>query len=94
VDPLVAGAYVTTGAGCSFLVAAVVVDGRGPIGATPSAFTAGAAMAVVGTALAIAAFLAGLARVGSAWASIASSFEPGVHRRPRRGRARRSARYG
>ncbi len=33
-------------------------------------------MAVVGTALAIATFLAGLARVGSAWASIASSFEP------------------
>jgi hypothetical protein len=33
-------------------------------------------MAVVGTALAIATFLAGMARVGSAWASIASSFEP------------------
>jgi hypothetical protein len=33
-------------------------------------------MAVVGTAVAIAAFLAGMARVGSAWASIASSFEP------------------
>jgi len=33
-------------------------------------------MAVVGTALAIAAFLAGMAQVGSAWASIASSFEP------------------
>jgi drug/metabolite transporter (DMT)-like permease len=33
-------------------------------------------MAVLGTALAIAAFLAGMARVGSAWASIASSFEP------------------
>jgi drug/metabolite transporter (DMT)-like permease len=31
---------------------------------------------MVGTALAIAAFLAGMARVGSAWASIASSFEP------------------
>ena len=35
-------------------------------------------MAVVGTALAIATFLAGMARVGSAWASIASSFEPVV----------------
>ena len=33
-------------------------------------------MAVVGTALAIATLLAGMARVGSAWASIASSFEP------------------
>ena len=40
------------------------------------AYAAGAAMAVVGTALAIATFLAGMARVGSAWASIASSFEP------------------
>ena len=47
-----------------------------PDGAAPSAYAAGAAMAVVGTALAIAAFLAGMARVGSAWASIASSFEP------------------
>ena len=33
-------------------------------------------MAVVGTALAIAALLTGMARVGSAWASIVSSFEP------------------
>src|SRR5215216_803543 len=63
-------------AACSFLAAAVVVGGRGLLGATPPAYAAGAAMAVVGTALAIAAFLAGMARVGSAWASIASSFEP------------------
>jgi drug/metabolite transporter (DMT)-like permease len=76
VDPLAASAYVSSGAACSFLVAAVVVGGRGLEGATPSAYAAGAAMAVVGTALAIAAFLAGMARVGSAWASIASSFEP------------------
>jgi drug/metabolite transporter (DMT)-like permease len=76
VDPLAAGAYVSTGAACSFLAAAVVVGGRGLVGATPPAYVAGAAMAVIGTALAIAAFLAGMARVGSAWASIASSFEP------------------
>jgi drug/metabolite transporter (DMT)-like permease len=76
VDPLAASAYVSSGAACSFLAAAVVVGGRGLVGATPSAYAAGAAMAVIGTALAIAAFLAGLARVGSAWASIASSFEP------------------
>ena len=76
VDPLAASAYVSTGAACSFLAAAVVVGGRGLVGAAPSAYAAGAAMAVVGTALAIAAFLAGMARVGSAWASIASSFEP------------------
>jgi drug/metabolite transporter (DMT)-like permease len=76
VDPLAASAYVSAGAACSFLAAAVVVAGRGLAGATPSAYAAGAAMAVIGTALAIAAFLAGMARVGSAWASIASSFEP------------------
>jgi drug/metabolite transporter (DMT)-like permease len=76
VDPLAASAYVTTGAACSFLAAAVVAGGRGLEGATPSAYAAGAAMAVIGTAVAIAAFLAGLARVGSAWASIVSSFEP------------------
>jgi hypothetical protein len=33
-------------------------------------------MALLGTAVAIAAFFAGLTRVGSAWAAIASSFEP------------------
>jgi drug/metabolite transporter (DMT)-like permease len=76
VDPLAASAYVSSGAACSFLAAAVVVGGRGLQGAAPSAYAAGVAMAVVGTAVAIAAFLAGLARVGSAWASIVSSFEP------------------
>jgi drug/metabolite transporter (DMT)-like permease len=76
VDPLAASAYVSCGAACSFLAAAVVAGGRGLAGATPSAYAAGVAMALVGTALAIAAFLAGMARVGSAWASIASSFEP------------------
>jgi drug/metabolite transporter (DMT)-like permease len=78
VDPLAASTYVTTGAACTFLAAAVA--GGGGLTATPSAsaFAAGAAMAVFGTALAIGAFLAGMARVGSAWASIASSFEPVV----------------
>jgi len=76
VDPLAASAYVSSGAACSFLAAAVLVAGRGLLGATPPAYAAGVAMAVVGTAVAIAAFLAGMARVGSAWASIASSFEP------------------
>jgi drug/metabolite transporter (DMT)-like permease len=76
VDPLVASAYVTTGAACSFLAVGLVAGGGGLGEATPSAYAAGVAMAVVGTALAIATFLAGLARVGSAWASITSSFEP------------------
>jgi drug/metabolite transporter (DMT)-like permease len=76
VDPLVASAYVVSGAACSFLAGAAVLGGLVPAGATPGAYAAGAAVAVVGTALAIATFLAGMARVGSAWASIASSFEP------------------
>jgi drug/metabolite transporter (DMT)-like permease len=76
VDPLAASAYVTTGAAVTFLVGVVALGGLVPEGATLGAYAAAAAMAVVGTALAIAAFLAGMARVGSAWASIASSFEP------------------
>jgi drug/metabolite transporter (DMT)-like permease len=76
VDPLAASAYVASGAACTFLAAAVVAGGAGLTGATPSAYAAALAMAVAGTAVAIAAFLAGLARVGSAWASIVSSFEP------------------
>ena len=78
VDPLAASAYVTTGAACSFLAWVAVGGGLVPTGATPSAYAAAVAMAVAGTAVAIAAFLAGLARVGSAWASIVSSFEPVV----------------
>jgi drug/metabolite transporter (DMT)-like permease len=76
VDPLAASAYVSSGAACSFLAAAVVVGGSGLQGAAPSAYAAGAAMAVVGTALAIAAFLGRHGQGRVAWASIASSFEP------------------
>jgi len=86
VDPLAAGAYITSGAACSFLAAAVVVGGRGIEGATPAAYAAGVAMAVVGTAVAIAAFLAGLARVGVGVDRVV--VRAGVHRRPGRGRAR------
>jgi drug/metabolite transporter (DMT)-like permease len=75
VDPLAASAYVTSGAAVTFLGTAVLSGGRA-LEATPGAYAAAAAMAVVGTALAIATFLAGMARVGSSWASIASSFEP------------------
>ena len=76
VDPLAASAYVTTGAACTFLAGVAILGGLAPEGTAPGAYAAAGAMAVVGTALAIAAFLAGMARVGSAWASIASSFEP------------------
>jgi drug/metabolite transporter (DMT)-like permease len=76
IDPLVASGYVATGAAGTFLVTAGVLGGRGLVAAEPDAYVAGVAMAVLGTALALATFLTGLARVGSAWASIASSFEP------------------
>jgi drug/metabolite transporter (DMT)-like permease len=75
VDPLAASAYVASGAMVTFLGAAALSGGR-VLEATPGAYAAAAAMAVIGTALAITAFLAGMARVGSSWASIASSFEP------------------
>jgi drug/metabolite transporter (DMT)-like permease len=76
VDPLAASAYVATGAACTFLAGVAVLGGLAPEGAAAGAYAAAGAMAVVGTALAIATFLAGMARVGSSWASIASSFEP------------------
>ncbi|MGH2815101.1 MAG: EamA family transporter, partial [Actinomycetota bacterium] len=50
VDPLVASAYVTTGAACSFLAVGIVAGGGGLGEATPSAYAAGLAMAVIGTA--------------------------------------------
>jgi drug/metabolite transporter (DMT)-like permease len=76
VDPLVAGAHVACGAAGSFLAAAGVVGADRLLSARPGGYAAAAAMAVLGTALAIGTFIAGLTRVGSAWASIASSFEP------------------
>ena len=51
VDPLTASAYVTTGAAGSFLAAAVVVGPTGLVGAAPSAYAAGVAMAVVAGAV-------------------------------------------
>jgi drug/metabolite transporter (DMT)-like permease len=76
VDPLVASAHVACGAACSFLAAGAVLGLGGLAGARPGAWAAAAAMAVLGTAVAIGTFVAGIARVGSAWASIVSSFEP------------------
>jgi drug/metabolite transporter (DMT)-like permease len=76
VDPLVASAHVACGAACSFLAAVAVVGPDRLSSARPGGYAAAAAMAVLGTALALGTFIAGITRVGSAWASIASSFEP------------------
>jgi drug/metabolite transporter (DMT)-like permease len=76
VDPLVASAHVACGAAFSFLAAGGVLGLEGLAAARPGGYAAAAAMAVLGTAVALGTFIAGLARVGSAWASIVSSFEP------------------
>jgi drug/metabolite transporter (DMT)-like permease len=76
VDPLVASAHVACGAACSFLVAAGVAGLDGLVSARPGGYLAAGAMAVLGTAVALGTFIAGITRVGSAWASIVSSFEP------------------
>ncbi|HEV7886213.1 MAG TPA: DMT family transporter [Acidimicrobiales bacterium] len=77
VDPLVVSVYVCAGAATSFVVvgggvlrdldfAGVQTKGWAPL----------AGMAVFATALAISAFFAGMARIGSTWAAITSSWEP------------------
>jgi drug/metabolite transporter (DMT)-like permease len=75
VDPLVAAAHVAVGAGAWFACGVAVLrpdlgnDGAGAV-------LAGVAMAVVGTAIPIAALFAGMERIGVTWASIGSALEP------------------
>ncbi|CAA9264895.1 MAG: Permease of the drug/metabolite transporter (DMT) superfamily [uncultured Acidimicrobiales bacterium] len=74
-DPLVVAAHVTVGATLWFALGLLALrpdlgNGRG------SAVAAGLAMAMVGTAVPIAALFAGMARVGVTWASIGSALEP------------------
>jgi drug/metabolite transporter (DMT)-like permease len=75
IDPLVAAAHVAIGAAVWFACGVVLLrpelgdnGGRG--------VTAGLAMAVLGTAVPIAALFAGMALVGVTWASIGSALEP------------------
>lgn len=75
VDPLVAAAHVAVGATLWFALGLVAL--RPELGDNRStAVLAGLAMAVVGTAVPIAALFAGMARVGVTWASIGSALEP------------------
>ena len=75
VDPLVVATHVAAGAALWFAVGVVAL--RPDLGNDrPSAVAAGLAMAVVGTAIPIAALFAGMARVGVTWASIGSALEP------------------
>ena len=80
VDPLAASAYVSSGAACSFLAAAVLVGGRGLQGAAPSAYAAAAAMAVVAGAVL-------LPLLGGAREAVGSSLQPEYT--PTRGSTRR-----
>ena len=75
VDPLVVATHVAGGAAGWFAIGLLALrpdlgDGR------TSAVAAGVAMAVVGTAVPVAALFAGMARVGVTWASIGSALEP------------------
>jgi drug/metabolite transporter (DMT)-like permease len=76
VEPLALATLVATGAAGAF-AAAHAAHGGAPIH-TPTAALAVAALALVPTAFAVSAFLAGLGRIGPARASIASSVEPAV----------------
>jgi len=74
-EPLWAAAHVTAGAAGWFGCAVVAL--RPDLGNDDvKAIVAGLAMAVVGTAVPIAALFAGMARVGVTWASIGSALEP------------------
>ena len=77
VDPLVTSVYVSGGAALSF-----VVVGGGLLrrldfdGIEAGGWWALVGIALLATALAIATFFAGMALIGSTWASITSSWEP------------------
>lgn len=78
VDPLVTSAYVSAGAALSFVVVGGGLLGRLDFDGVD--WAAGAVpligIALLATAMAIAAFFAGMAVIGSTWASITSSWEP------------------
>jgi drug/metabolite transporter (DMT)-like permease len=76
-DPFAAAAAVTTGAGVSFAVAAVVA-GKLDLGFDSTGWLDVAGIAVISTVVPITTFLLGLARIGAASASIVSTVEPVV----------------
>jgi drug/metabolite transporter (DMT)-like permease len=75
-EPLALSTLVATGAAGAF-AAAHEVHGGAPVH-TATAAVAVVALAIVPTAFAVSAFLAGLGRIGPSRASIASSLEPAV----------------
>ena len=76
IDPLVTSVYVTLGAAMSFGVAGAVLGQLDFAGVQARGWPSLVGIAFLATAVAIACFFAGLARIGSTWASITSSWEP------------------
>lgn len=76
VDPLVTAAYVCAGAASAFVVVGGLLGRLDFDGIDASGWLAVVGMAVFATAVAIAGFFAGMARIGSTWASVTSSWEP------------------
>ena len=76
VDPLVTSVYVTAGAALSFVVVGGALGDLDFDGIDASAWWSIAGIAVLATAVAISCFFAGVARIGSTWAAITSSWEP------------------
>lgn len=76
VDPVVVSVYVCLGAATSFVVVGGLLHKLDFDHVEASGWIPLAAMALLATVLAIAAFFAGMALIGSTWASIASSWEP------------------
>ena len=74
VDPMTVTALVATGAAACF-VGAGLASGGLDLGLTPTAWAAAGALALFSTVLPIAAFLAGMRRVGPATAAILSTLE-------------------
>ena len=78
VDPTVTAVYVCFGAACSFTVVGAAMGWLDFHDVDAGGWVALACMALFATAMAITGFFAGMARIGSAWASITSSWEPVV----------------
>lgn len=76
VDPMVTSVYVTAGAALSFVVVGGALGQLDFDGVDAAGWWSLLGIAVLATAVAIACFFEGIARIGSTWASITSSWEP------------------
>jgi drug/metabolite transporter (DMT)-like permease len=77
IHPLVAATYIVSAGGLVYLISGLI-GGTLSLDVSPGGWAAVVAIALICTVLPIAAFFAGLARLGPARASILSTFEPVV----------------